>query len=149
MGTRSFIVVANPKGDYTGIYCHWDGYPSHNGKLLREHYTTKRLVRNLVNLGDLSSLGERLRPTRPGHSYDNREEGTTVAYFRDRKEKWVVVKPRVTATLREMAELAADSWAEYVYVFWNGHWSYQTPRAIIDGEALIPLTEENTKREEA
>ena len=36
MGTRSFIGIANPKGDYSAIYCHYDGYPDYMGAMLRE-----------------------------------------------------------------------------------------------------------------
>ena len=37
MGTRSFI--AQRVGDeYVGVYCHWDGYLEHNGRILLEHY---------------------------------------------------------------------------------------------------------------
>lgn len=87
MGTRSFIILPNPKGDYTGIYCHWDGYPKHVGRLLRDHYSKPAAARELIRLGDLSSLGERLRPLNPeAHSFDEAERGTTVAYGRDRGE---------------------------------------------------------------
>lgn len=38
MGTRSAIVLKREDGKYQGIYCHWDGYPSNNGKILFENY---------------------------------------------------------------------------------------------------------------
>lgn len=120
MGTRSFIILPNPKGDYTGIYCHWDGYPKHVGRLLRDHYSKPAAARELIRLGDLSSLGERLRPLNPeAHSFDEAERGTTVAYGRDRGEP---SPPRTTATLAEMVQTAADSWCEYVYLLFNGVW---------------------------
>jgi len=148
MGTRSYIITANPKGDFTGVYCHWDGYPSHNGKLLLEHYSSKGKARELINLGWLSSLGERAAPLDPAnHSFDKREEGTTSAYHRDRGEAWADVKPVTLDTLSELVKHADESWAEYVYLFWNGHWSYNTIGNALEGKAWEPLTQENTAKE--
>lgn len=148
MGTRSFIIVANPKGDFTGSYCHWDGYLSHNGKLLLEHYNSKGKARELVRLGSLSSLGERAAPLNPeAHSFSRKEEGTTVAYHRDRGEPWDGVKPITFDTLSELVKYADESWAEYVYLFWNGHWSYNTIEDALNCEPWVPLTPENTADE--
>ena len=148
MSTRSFIIVANPKGDFTGIYCHWDGYPSHNGRLLLEHYSTKGKVRDLIRLGSLSSLAERINPLNPEtHSYDFREKGTTVAYHRDRGEPWRNTKPTKGDTLSDLVINASDCWARYVYLFWNGHWSYNTIENARDNKAWEPLTWENTAEE--
>jgi hypothetical protein len=41
MGTRSTIAIQNADNTVTGIYCHWDGYVEHNGKILNENYTTE------------------------------------------------------------------------------------------------------------
>lgn len=146
MATRSFIIVANPKGDFTGSYCHWDGYPSHNGRILLEHYSSKAKARELINLGWLSSLGERAKPLDPfNHTYDNKEPGTTVAYGRDRGE--TNVKPAKRDTLAELVQEADEAWCEYVYLFWNGHWSYNTITNAVEGKAWEPLTWENTAKE--
>jgi hypothetical protein len=148
MGTRSFIIIANPKGDFTGSYCHWDGYLSHNGRLLLEHYSTKGKARELVKLGSLSSLGERAKPMNPeAHTFDNKEQGTTVAYHRDRGEAWAATKPTTTDTLADLVQDADESWAQYVYLFWNGHWSYNTIANALEGKAWEPLTWENTASE--
>ena len=55
MGTRSTIGVLNTDGSVTAVYCHWDGYPEHNGKILMENYTTEEKVRELIGLGSISS----------------------------------------------------------------------------------------------
>ena len=34
MGTRSRIGIRNADDSVDSIYCHWDGYPDHNGRLL-------------------------------------------------------------------------------------------------------------------
>ena len=58
MSTRSTIAKLNLDGSIDDIYCHWDGYPSHNGRVLLENYTDADVVTELINLGDLSFLGE-------------------------------------------------------------------------------------------
>lgn len=149
MGTRSFIIVTNPKGDFTGSYCHWDGYPSHNGHLLLKHYSTKGKARELVRLGSLSSLGKRAKPINPdAHSFDCKEPDTTVAYGRDRGEAWDAVKPITADTLSALVQVAEESWCEYIYLFWNGHWSYKTIDNARENTPWVPLDEENTSRDD-
>jgi hypothetical protein len=58
MGTRSTIALEYADGTIGQIYCHWDGYLSHNGKILRDYYTDPFKVRNLLDGGDMSSLSE-------------------------------------------------------------------------------------------
>ena len=36
MGTRSVIARPSSEGDFHGIYCHYDGYPAHQGRVLFE-----------------------------------------------------------------------------------------------------------------
>lgn len=147
MATRSFIIIANPKGDYTGIYCHWDGYPSGVGKTLIDHYTKPSKVRELIRLGSLSSLGGRISPVNPAaHSFDKGEPGTTVAFFRDRgDEPWAQVKPVKADTLAELLQVADDCWCQYVYLFWNGHWSFNELGAAIERQPYQQLTPESIK----
>ena len=38
MSTRSFICVEDTEQGYRGIYCHYDGYPKHVGRLLVEFH---------------------------------------------------------------------------------------------------------------
>ena len=87
MSTRSAIIEKTETG-YRGIYCHNDGYLSYNGRILFDHYQDAAKVSALIDLGDISSLGERVAPIGE-HSFDysKREEGTTVAYSRDRGEE--------------------------------------------------------------
>ena len=59
MGTRSTIALEFADGTVQQVYCHWDGYLEHNGKILQEHYSDPFKLRKLIDLGDLSSL----RPT--------------------------------------------------------------------------------------
>ena len=61
MSTRSYIMLQD--GDVLkGIYCHNDGYLSHNGVILQKAYQDLDKVKKLISLGDLSALGENLEP---------------------------------------------------------------------------------------
>jgi hypothetical protein len=85
MGTRSNIGIKIAKSKILSIYCHWDGYPSHHGRILLENYNTKEKVEELLKEGDMSILGEKC--TKPeGHSFDNAVDGYCVYYGRDRGE---------------------------------------------------------------
>jgi hypothetical protein len=59
MATRSTIALEYADGTIGQIYCHWDGYLEHNGSILFKHYVDPFKTRELMDLGDLSSL----RPT--------------------------------------------------------------------------------------
>ena len=72
MATRSRIAIENQDGTVTSIYCHYDGYLSGVGKLLKEYYTTQTKVEALIELGNISALD--MTPT------------STEAYHRDRGE---------------------------------------------------------------
>lgn len=144
MGTRSFIIVPNPKGDYTGIYCHWDGYPEGVGRTLEQHYTSKAKIRKLINLGDISSLKPEIDPAGP-HSFDEPWSGVTVAYGRDRGDNGVGARTR--DTLQHLVTIAASMWCEYVYLHFNGVWHVNTIEDAMDGKAYKTVLE--TIREEA
>ena len=119
MGTRSAIVVKLEDGSYRGIYCHWDGYPSHHGPLLTEHYNTQESAEALVNLGFLSSLNARLRPN-PGerHSYDNPAEGVTIARLdMSNPDHTTPINAKRLGTI-----LKNIDWA-YSYLFTDGEWT--------------------------
>ena len=56
MGTRSRIGIELKDHSVVSTYCHYDGYPEHNGKILTNLYTTKEQVSNLIDGGSMSSL---------------------------------------------------------------------------------------------
>jgi hypothetical protein len=56
MGTRSTIALEFADGTVQQVYCHWDGYLDHNGRILQDHYSDPFKLRDLIDLGDLSSL---------------------------------------------------------------------------------------------
>lgn len=128
MGTRSMIGIENSNGAVTGIYCHWDGYPEHNGKILRDHYTTVTKINRLMKLGDLSSLGPEIGKKHKfdtfgmlkneSLAYEKRTAGWCKAYGRDRGEDGT------EATLyKDVASfLADDRGQDYTYIFRKGKW---------------------------
>ena len=58
MATRSTIALEYADGTVGQIYCHWDGYLEHNGKILLNAYTDPFEVRELLDNGDMSTLSE-------------------------------------------------------------------------------------------
>jgi hypothetical protein len=111
MATRSTIAIQNPNGTVTGIYCHWDGYLGCNGVILQENYTTEVQVRDLIALGNLSSLGETLGNRVDFHDI-NSHAGQCVAYGRDRGETGVSCM-----TCYDWTDFLNDLGEEYNYLF--------------------------------
>lgn len=132
MSTRSFIAKQIGDDQYRTIYCHSDGYLTYNGAMLVDHYNTPEVVDELLNLGDISSLGERLNPdpSQP-HSFDykQRQDGVTVAYGRDRGDK------DIDAQIYSMRKLDdPNNWTAYVYIFTqDNEWKYFRARQSGDG----------------
>lgn len=73
MGTRSTIALEFTDGTVQQIYCHWDGYLDNNGAILAEHYQDPFVLRDLIALGDFSSLCESVDSTAQG-AYSKRGE---------------------------------------------------------------------------
>ncbi len=103
---------------YAGIYCHHDGYPSGVGATLLEHYNDRERAAELVNLGDISVLGERLSPNDgEEHSFERPAKGVTLAYHRDRGDGG---QPDVEFSRSVESCAAAYAGIEYIYVYDNG-----------------------------
>jgi len=90
MATRSRIAIEKPDGKVESIYCHWDGYPEYNGRILVENYKDPAKVQALIDLGDISSLAPNVEAAPDAeHSFNRPEDEVVVAYGRDRGEKEV------------------------------------------------------------
>ena len=111
MATRSNIAYRTPEGTIRSIYCHWDGYPAHNGEMLVRYYQEARKIAQLIELGSISSLNENLH-AKGKHNFDKPEEGVVIAYHRDRGEELYI---------SEYADIPSwiDDMEEYAYL-WNG-----------------------------
>ena len=91
MATRSTIALEFADGTVQMVYCHWDGYLEHNGKILQEHYMDPFKLQRLIDLGAISSLAPSIDKPE-GHSFDKSVDGYTVFYARDRGEMGVQAK---------------------------------------------------------
>ena len=128
MATRSSIGILNEDGTVTGVYCHWDGYVSHNGNILYQFYRDEAKVRELISNGDLSILGREIGEKHPfdnPHKYMSPEyiahadlyEGQCLYYGRDRGERDVEAK-----TYTNVADFIDNRGEEYNYLYVNGTW---------------------------
>jgi hypothetical protein len=131
MATSSYIGRKNEDGNVEYIYCHWDGYLDHNGKILFEHYTHENDVLDLLEQGDLSTLEARVNPDKDeDHSWENPAVGVCVFYMRDRGEKKKNLEAKITD---DFESLAGE--VDFVYLFQDGAWFYQRKNS-----GLIPLS---------
>lgn len=129
MATRSTISIQTNDGSVYKVYCHWDGYLSNNGVLLRDFWNTPEKVMELVQHGDLSSLGSVIGEK---HSFSNPYKYGTSEYFewntchqkmctfygRDREETGVDVK-----VYEDFADYLKNcQFEEFDYIMRNGTW---------------------------
>ena len=113
MSTHATIAIKNEDGSVDSIYCHHDGYMSHCGSMLSNHYTTPQKVRELIELGDMSSLGETIEDS--------------VFYCRDRGEDLNIGND---ASIEDFL----GGWRERLtYIYISGKWF-----CIIGGE-FVPV----------
>ena len=89
-------------GDYIGIYCHWDGYPSNVGKVLRQKFKTYDAILNLIVGGFASSICNGLK------HYANRKG-----------EEWKDNKP-IQGSLEKVE---SKIYGQFEYVFENDKWT--------------------------
>lgn len=111
MATRARIGIELKNGSVLSVYCHWDGYPEHNGKKLKEHFNTRAKVAELIDGGDISALWTNV-------DWDNETLPTTgPLYYSSRGDN---CPPRLDADLAEY--LLPENSEEFAYVFRNGEW---------------------------
>jgi hypothetical protein len=110
------------------VYCHWDGYLAHNGKMLDEYYDSAR-ANELVALGDLSSLRPSIGVEHAFSHYDvemdqdeyYKQFGDMCTFYgRDRKESNTEFK--VAHTFAEFLGQCDNCCAEYYYIMKDGVW---------------------------
>ena len=125
MGTRSTIALEFADGTVEQVYCHWDGYLEHNGKLLRDYYSNPFILRDLIDMGDLSSLGTQIGQAHPFSPHGSKEDealyehakdqGYCTFYARDRGETGVSSKK-----FKDFEDYVANhQYEEYEYILRN------------------------------
>ena len=112
MATRSNIAYKTAEGKIRSVYCHWDGYPAHNGEMLRRYYTDQSKIEALIELGSISSLGAELGEKQDFDDRSTQKDDWTLVYHRDRGEQLVI---------SEYDDIPSwiDDMEEYAYL-WNG-----------------------------
>jgi len=141
MGTRSMIGIEVPGSKRVkSVYCHWDGYLSHNGYILENFYNSSPKVNNLIALGDISSLGSEIGTkvdfdaVRDKEDYIDNEAGVSIArqclyYTRDRGED---APFKSFDSAAKAVSYYDGSWCEYFYLYRyddsleSGKWYFRT-----------------------
>ena len=103
MATRATIAVQNEDETFSSIYSHWDGHPSHVGRILFNHYQTPDKIQKLIDNGDVSNFDE------DGTAYHYKEFSTA---------------PTTSACYFDLIADVLNGGTEYLYVFSEGHWEY-------------------------
>ena len=136
MGTRSSIAMKTEDG-IKAIYCHWDGYVDHNGRILKEFYSDDAKVKALMDLGDLSSLRQEIGEQQDFDAKykENPElpmfEHWCLAYGRDRGETGT--EAQTFEDVKTWVEAEAERWCEYFYL-WDGRdWIVSNGKMDADG----------------
>jgi hypothetical protein len=109
MGTRSRIGIQLKNNSIVSVYCHWDGYPEFNGRILRDHYDTVEKVRDLIDGGNISALH-----TNAGWSNETLPEVGPL-YYTSRGESIEDNAPRYDDDIFDF--LKKENNEEYAYIF--------------------------------
>lgn len=117
MATRAEIGIQVGKGKAMIIYSHWDGYPKGVGSILLKSYTDPKKVKQLMELGDISSLRDEI-----GEKHDlssdyelAKKNQWTSFYHRDRGDvlnKAVIVDLKKLTAARNKTSIMQD----YIYI---------------------------------
>lgn len=131
MSTRSRIAIQLKDGNVKSIYCHHDGYLSYVGMILFNYYKSYDKVLDLINLGDISSLG-----TEPSEAFDSTNTIQTSTYKihvnvcdYNRMGEGLNYKVQTFKEFNKYCQQASDG-VEYIYYFTpdrngNYRWLYK------------------------
>jgi len=113
MATRSRIGLQLSDDSIVSVYCHYDGYPAYNGRILRTHYNTREKVEALVDGGDVSCLWT-------DDGFYTSEGKTQRGYYGPLhySERGEDCPPRHDETMTEFFK----NGEEFGYIFQNGEW---------------------------
>ena len=108
MATRARIGLRLAGDAILSVYHHWDGYPTWLGVHLRQKYTTREKVAELLDGGDISCIDS-------DTDWNLEKVENHVQYYNDRGED---TEPRLDTTVEDY--LANGE--EYAYLFENNEW---------------------------
>ena len=126
MSTRAMIGYNKDTNKVTGIYSHWDGYPTGVGTNLMKFYGNPQRVLHLIDAGDVSAID-----WDTGHANHYAFRSRWVSWNTiDKKydnewdrggldEKWDDVKPRLYKSMEQYLDeaLTGKSMIAYAYLF--------------------------------
>lgn len=119
MSTRSRIGMIMEDGTVHSVYCHYDGYLAYNGEILNKYYNTPEKVKELISLGDISSLGKTTM-----FRDENDGDECTRDYHRWRDEP---INISVNSDVYDYEAHAYECGEEYAYLFDGKRWMVQRP----------------------
>ena len=117
MSTNSNIAIEIKPGIAKMIYCHWDGYPSHNGKILLNHWSDRQKLMTMIEEGDVSNIAENLGTQ---HDFRYCPVDECNFYRRDRKE----YRPENKASDISLEHFADFALEYFYYLDLDGVWHY-------------------------
>lgn len=126
MSTRSRIAMKQNDNTYKSIYCHHDGYLEYNGVMLYKFYNDPIKLKLLLDLGDISTLGESIFPSpMKNHDFTSPQKNVTVAYHRDRGEdKHFFIHENKESLINSCSK----SDQEFLYLYEDNEWKYADVR---------------------
>lgn len=142
MATRSAIGFLEQDGSVHAVYCHWDGYLEGVGATLVKHYNDTYKVLDLLEQGDISSLGEEIGEKHPfscfsgdlsSEQHEKLYGRMTTFYSRDRGEK-CPAKDFVNA--RAFRSHYSD--CDYFYLYDGKEWTFA--KALMPYFKSVPMT---------
>lgn len=135
MSTRSMIAISDADSNFYAVYCHFDGYVSHMGKMLQTYFNSTEKAVELVNEGELRSIMP---------SNENESE-VVLEHFEECFEKREI---EYYDTMEDMLDAFRHSDREFIYL-WDEElegWIYRESLYTEHGKALngcwVPVTVE-------
>ena len=125
MSTRSMIAMQDADGACYAIYCHFDGYVSHMGKMLTTYFNDDESVAELINNGELRSINISVED----------ENKVVLEHFEEDFEKREI---EYYDTVVDMLNAFKDSDREYLYL-WDDvaeMWLYRKNIYTNDGKIV-------------
>ena len=123
MSTRSMIAIQDADGACYAIYCHFDGYVSHMGKMLTTYFNSDEKAADLVNEGEVRAIEI------------SAENKVVLEYFNADFEKREI---EYYDTVVDMLNAFQNSDREYIYL-WDDEaeaWIYRNIRWTDNGKLL-------------
>lgn len=126
MSTRCYVGKLNKDGTVRAIYVHHDGYIKYVGAILKKHYNTEAKINELLDLGDMSTLG-----TKPVATWTDTFQYDEDKCYTYRERGELNVDARTFNSVDEYLDRCQE---DYTYLYKNGRWYVRE----WDDEELLP-----------